>query len=90
MVSNWKARGTLIDPLSCTAIEEIPGCPVKRWDLRPDDWYRIWPELIGKEGAPAVPMKAAALMQVRLLSTLSDAERGGRARPLKNEGTAHA
>lgn len=22
------------------------------WDLRPDDWHRIWPELIGAEGAP--------------------------------------
>ena len=28
---------------------------VRRWDLRPDDWHRIWPELIGTEGAPAVP-----------------------------------
>jgi DNA-binding transcriptional regulator YdaS (Cro superfamily) len=28
---------------------------VLRWDLRPDDWHRIWPELIGAEGAPAVP-----------------------------------
>jgi len=24
------------------------------WDLRPDDWHRIWPELIGTEGAPAI------------------------------------
>lgn len=22
------------------------------WDLRPDDWHLIWPELIGVEGAP--------------------------------------
>lgn len=28
---------------------------VRRWDLRPDDWHRIWPELIGTEGAPPVP-----------------------------------
>ncbi|MDB5975187.1 MAG: hypothetical protein JWR07_1947 [Nevskia sp.] len=26
-----------------------------RWDLRPNDWYLIWPELIGVEGAPSVP-----------------------------------
>ena len=26
-----------------------------RWHLRPADWYRIWPELIGADGAPAVP-----------------------------------
>lgn len=30
------------------------------WDLRPDDWHRIWPELIGADGAPPVidPTKA--------------------------------
>lgn len=26
----------------------------KLWDLRPDDWHRIWPELIGTEGSPDV------------------------------------
>lgn len=31
---------------------------VRRWDTRPDDWYLIWPELIGTEGAPAVPALA--------------------------------
>lgn len=28
---------------------------LQRWDLRRYDWYRIWPHLIGTEGAPAVP-----------------------------------
>lgn len=28
------------------------------WDLRPDDWHRIWPELIGTEGAPPVASEA--------------------------------
>lgn len=28
---------------------------VQVWDLRPDDWHLIWPELIGAEGAPALP-----------------------------------
>lgn len=27
----------------------------KLWDLRPNDWHRIWPELIGTPGAPAIP-----------------------------------
>jgi DNA-binding transcriptional regulator YdaS (Cro superfamily) len=31
---------------------------VRRWDLRPDDWHRIWPELIGTEGAPAAQQLA--------------------------------
>ena len=30
---------------------------VRRWDLRPTDWHRIWPELVGAEGAPAVPQE---------------------------------
>lgn len=34
---------------------------VRRWHLRPDDWWRIWPELIGTHGAPKVPQ--AALQQ---------------------------
>jgi hypothetical protein len=25
---------------------------VAEWDLRADDWWRIWPELIGAAGAP--------------------------------------
>lgn len=28
---------------------------VRRWDLRPHDWHRIWPELIGAAGAPPLP-----------------------------------
>jgi hypothetical protein len=27
---------------------------MRLWDLRPDDWHRIWPELVGAEGAPGV------------------------------------
>ena len=33
-------------------IERLTGRLVRRWDLRPDDWHRIWPELIGAPGAP--------------------------------------
>lgn len=37
------------------ALEAATDGAVRRWDLRPDDWHGIWPELIGAEGAPAVP-----------------------------------
>lgn len=40
----------------CIPIERATDGAVTRWDLRPDDWYRIWPELIGAEGAPPVPV----------------------------------
>ena len=44
----------------CAAIEQATDRVVMRWDLRPDDWWKIWPELIGKKGAPAVPEQAKA------------------------------
>lgn len=37
-------------------IEATVGIP--RWQLRPNDWHLIWPELIGTEGAPPVPTPA--------------------------------
>ena len=43
----------------CSPIERAGGFAVRRWDLRPEDWHLIWPELIGSEGAPAVPVAAA-------------------------------
>jgi hypothetical protein len=37
------------------SIERESVQQVRRWDLRPLDWHKHWPELIGVEGAPAVP-----------------------------------
>ena len=39
----------------CAALERATGGAVRRWDLRPGDWDRIWPELKNTEGAPPVP-----------------------------------
>jgi hypothetical protein len=36
----------------CVVIEAKSEQKVRRWDLRPDDWHLIWPELIGTKGAP--------------------------------------
>lgn len=36
-------------------VAECGAGAVQLWDLRPDDWHRIWPELSGAEGAPDVP-----------------------------------
>jgi DNA-binding transcriptional regulator YdaS (Cro superfamily) len=58
MVSQW-AGGTKAVPLErCADMEKATAGAVSRWDLRPDDWPRFWPELIGAEGAPAVPVAA--------------------------------
>lgn len=40
-------------------IERESHLAVRRWELRPEDWYKHWPELIGAEGAPAIPEATA-------------------------------
>lgn len=59
-------RNTIYDekkalaPASCVLVEKWSAGAVRRWDLRPEDWHRIWPELIGTKGAPKVkPEKVA-------------------------------
>lgn len=60
VASNWKTRATVIDALYCMGIEELPECPVRRWHLRPLDWWRIWPDLRAAPDAPPRPGKAVA------------------------------
>ena len=50
--------GRAAAPELAVRIEQATGGQVKRWDLRPDDWHRIWPELIAADGAPKVPEAA--------------------------------
>jgi DNA-binding transcriptional regulator YdaS (Cro superfamily) len=57
LVTQW-ARGKQVSAERCVPIERATERAVLRWDLRPDDWHRIWPELIGTDGAPAVPQLA--------------------------------
>ncbi len=40
------------------ALEAASG--VRRWEMWPQDWHRIWPELIGADGAPPVDAEAKA------------------------------
>lgn len=58
-MSRW-ASGRRPVPLErCLAIERATSGVVCRWDLRPSDWWLIWPELRGQVGAPALPNSAA-------------------------------
>lgn len=45
-------------PILAACIERQSAGVVRRWDLRPDDWHRVWPELVGVEGAPPVPAES--------------------------------
>lgn len=51
-------RGYGFKPQKCVEIEKKTNLAVRRWHLRPADWDLIWPELIGKKGAPRVPTLA--------------------------------
>lgn len=42
-----------VPPHYVPAIREHTGGEVMPWDLRPDDWRRIWPEAALLPGAPA-------------------------------------
>lgn len=64
-VSQWVRGERPVPTRFCALIERHPANlaadrPVMRWDLRPDDWRAIWPELIGSEGAPTAPEAVAA------------------------------
>ena len=59
-VHQWR-HGTRPVPVErVVQIEQLTGGAVRRWDLRPASWHRIWPELIGAPGAPDVPTQEAA------------------------------
>lgn len=54
LISQW-ARGVRPIPIErCVPIEVATEGKVRRWNTRPDDWWRIWPELVGQPGAPEV------------------------------------
>lgn len=48
-----------IPPELAVSVESATARAVRRWDLRPTDWHRIWPELIGADGAPPPPESPA-------------------------------
>ena len=52
-----------IPVITAVRIEDLTDGAVRRWDLFPIDWHRIWPELVSAEGAPPVPAAPAAEQQ---------------------------
>ena len=57
-VVEWRSGGRPVPIQRCVEIEQATAGAVRRWDLRPDDWHRIWPELVGADGAPPVPAES--------------------------------
>jgi DNA-binding transcriptional regulator YdaS (Cro superfamily) len=56
-VQSWVREGR-VPANYAPAVANATGVPL--WDLRPDDWHRIWPELKTRKGAPPVPEAEAA------------------------------
>lgn len=60
LVTQW-AGGKPVPPARAVEIEHATGGAVKRCDLRPDDWHRIWPELVtAQHPAPEAEVRHAA------------------------------
>jgi DNA-binding transcriptional regulator YdaS (Cro superfamily) len=59
LVSQWRNGYRPIPVERCSDIERATDNAVTRRDIRPDDWHRIWPELIDVDH-PAPVEKAAA------------------------------
>ena len=48
LISQWKSGSRLVPIKQCVAIERITNGQVTRKQLRPDDYWDIWPEIIDK------------------------------------------
>ncbi|MCZ4328516.1 Cro/CI family transcriptional regulator [Castellaniella denitrificans] len=46
-VSDWAMSKRPVPIIRCVEIEELTGGAVTRKQLRPDDWWQIWPDLRG-------------------------------------------
>ena len=58
MVSQWATGVKAVPTERCPEIERATSGAVTRRDLRPDDWHRIWPELVTADH-PTPEAKAA-------------------------------
>lgn len=47
-----------LDATKAVRVERASGQRIRRWHLR-RDWFETWPELIGSDGAPDVPVEQA-------------------------------
>lgn len=45
MIGQWLSGHRKITPKKCVEIEKLTNGIVKRQELRPDDFWEIWPEL---------------------------------------------
>lgn len=49
-LGNWMLRGVPVE--YAAAVEALSAGAVMRWDMFPDTWHEIWPELRKRKDAP--------------------------------------
>ena len=72
-LGNWKARSVPIE--HCPEIDRLTGGVVSRKVLRPNDWWRIWPEIV--DPSPNQPQTPAN--QARAAINSDDAQEAAHA-----------
>lgn len=58
-VEYWRRQGR-VPPAAVKQLVRAADGALREWDFMPNDWHRIWPELIDSPGAPCVPPMADA------------------------------
>lgn len=59
LVTQWSSGSKPVSAERCTLVEQATGGEVTRRDLRPNDWWLIWPELVTDEHPiPIVALQA--------------------------------
>lgn len=58
VVSFWAAGMRSPGPANAADLNRLYS--IRQWRTRPDDWHRIWPDLVGAPGAPAAPVAGEA------------------------------
>lgn len=57
VIQQWRSAGVPIE--HCPAIEKATNGAVTRYELRPNDWWEIWPELVTEDHPIPIARKAA-------------------------------
>jgi len=49
-------KGMRAHPTLASLLERYTDQKVRRWELNPEDWFITWPEMVGCDGVPPLPV----------------------------------
>jgi DNA-binding transcriptional regulator YdaS (Cro superfamily) len=59
LIGQWANGIRAVPVFRCIAIERATAGAVTRRDLRPDDWWQIWPEMAQSTPSHATPQEVS-------------------------------